>query len=471
MCQIDSVSPGENGLKAHFGETIALTGVFGIAPGQVELLSAGQVIGSLPLTLAWTPAALAVKLPATASPAPHGIRVVVSPSESCTRPIAIDATGLPPSDGGVGSALDVLLSQITLTVAETLASPGDTVHAMLQNMPVAVPGGAITVAGRSRWAARPGLGRVGLAGSVLEGPGAGAETLPQGVDVAWDVLQDGQPLPAGDRYTDAPAAATTGILMVPPIEELRAVAPMTPAGPVPTPREILAHVTLTAPAPLPGGAVSRARDLTAPIELWPLRVPRIAAFFENPDYGGHLFLMAPATSPYDGLSEAMRRLPTLLATIATAGDKLERIAWFGSITAGVTTLKTALEKKRRVVMRSQDRIGSLHPVIWEKVYTTDALGLDPDWNAGDVTDEDSRVENRLSSMIFIGVGGRRIDCFSSKHYHGRWLEVRIDRPVAAALIPTLHTPNPTSTENGVTILPHENDTEGFGNTFNSIQFG
>ena len=49
MCQIDSVSPGENGLKAHFGETIALTGVFGIAPGQVELLSAGQVIGSLPL--------------------------------------------------------------------------------------------------------------------------------------------------------------------------------------------------------------------------------------------------------------------------------------------------------------------------------------------------------------------------------------------------------------------------------------
>ena len=92
--------------------------------------------------------------------------------------------------------------------------------------------------------------------------------------------------------------------------------------------------------------------------------------------------MAPATSPYDGLSEAMRRLPTLLATIATAGDKLERIAWFGSITAGVTTLKTALEKKRRVVMRSQDRIGSLHPVIWEKVYTTDALGLDPDWNAG-----------------------------------------------------------------------------------------
>jgi len=110
-------------------------------------------------------------------------------------------------------------------------------------------------------------------------------------------------------------------------------------------------------------------------------------------------------------------------------------------------------------------------VIWEKVYTTDALGLDPDWNAGDVTDEDSRVENRLSSMIFIGVGGRRIDCFSSKHYHGRWLEVRIDRPVAAALIPTLHTPNPTSTENGVTILPHENDTEGFGNTFNSIQFG
>ncbi|HMF56054.1 MAG TPA: hypothetical protein VK619_06820 [Pyrinomonadaceae bacterium] len=259
--------------------------------------------------------------------------------------------------------------------------------------------------------------------------------VPVGVSVTWEVLDsDGTTvLMAGTTTFTAPNGTSSpevSFVFAPQTVE------MTSQMTIPTvQRFIRATIKLTA------GTVNYTFTLpNIPVDVPAIPIPKVIVFFLHayfsPSWGddeGAAFIVVPNNSPLRSLAQLQGVLNTLQSTVST----LTGLAEFASFLLGLNDLIGTLPAQPYVQFRVADASNKLNNF-------NDVTLIQRSWY-----ENDTEAEDELSSLIFIGPPGRRVQCFNdrdTKTDEGAF-ELTIG-PKLHAIIRNLHSATPASEPDG-----------------------
>lgn len=289
------------------------------------------------------------------------------------------------------------------------------------------------------------------------------------LDVVWTVLDEaGNPL-ASDKWSvttgtlidDAGTKKIRGtdivVAFLPEVVELTANNPV----PAPTTRKLRAHVKLTA------GGQTFERDLPdIPLPVPRLAIPKVLAAFlhtnfqaRDGDDDGGVLVMVPANSPL----RSIQQLNSTLSALQTAVTSVKSFATFATFLLGLNELVGALAAQPYFAFAATDEISDLNDITL----------IQRSW-----WENDTELEDELSSMIFIGPAGKVVDCFCETDFddeNGRF-KLTVG-PNFATLVRSLHADHPDSEPPGmVNVLVEpthvliDDDNLTFGDWLSSLKF-
>jgi hypothetical protein len=289
---------------------------------------------------------------------------------------------------------------------------------------------------------------------------------PVTVAVTWSVRDAaGNPLAEGDSFLAPDGLASPQVVLVfaPEIVELTASAP----PPVAVQRFLHARVRLAA-----GGVTTPDVDLPPiPLLIPALPLPTVLAMFlhsnfqpRDGDDEGAVLILVPEDSPFRSLAALQPTLNALEATVS----RLAGFARFASFLLGLRDLTAALSAQPHVQFRAQNGITNLNDI------TLIQRGI---------FNNDTEAEDELSSLIFVGPPGRRVQCFVAKHFRDG--EGRFDLTIARRVVEggeqiglelftairSLHSATPATVPTGQELEIVRARGGGFGDELSSVRFG
>jgi hypothetical protein len=290
---------------------------------------------------------------------------------------------------------------------------------------------------------------------------------PVAVAVTWSVRDaDGGPLAEGDSFLAPDGLASPQVVLVfaPEIVELTASAP----PPVAVQRFLHARVRLSA-----GGVTTPDVDLPpVPLLIPALPVPTVLAMFRHTNFQprsgdsqGAVLVLVPEDSPFRSLAALQPTLNTLEAAVS----RLAGFARFASFLLGLRDLTAALSAQPHVQFRAQNGIGNLNDItLIHRNF--------PSLN-------DTEAEDELSSLIFVGPPGRKVECFVARSFRdgeGRF-DLTIGRRVVEGgeqiglelftAIRSLHPATPATVPTGQELEIVRARGGGFGDELSSVRIG
>ncbi len=292
--------------------------------------------------------------------------------------------------------------------------------------------------------------------------------LPVRVEVKWSV-RDGDP-----DHTDISSQEGTAFLapdglgspevsfvFPPQVVELTS----TPAPPA-VERFVRASVRLTA-----GGAETPFIELKpdVPILVPALPVPTVLALFLHTNFeprqgddDGATLIVVPSNSPL----RTVQQLQPVLNALESAVSSLSSFTGFASFLLGIRDLTAALPAQPHVQFRATDSIGNLNDI------TLIQRGL---------FENDTEAEDELSSLIFIGPAGKRVQCFNARDFDdgegqiditiGRQSDGTIGQQLFA-IVRSLHSASPASepTAGEIERVKASTQDDRFGDELSSLRF-
>ncbi len=230
-------------------------------------------------------------------------------------------------------------------------------------------------------------------------------------------------------------------------------------------RFIRASVRLTS-----GGTSTPFIDLPdVPVLIPALPIPTVLALFlhtnfepRQSDDDGATLIVVPSNSPL----RTVQQLQPVLNTLESAVSSLSSFAGFASFLLGIRDLAAALPAQPHVQFRATDSIGNLNDI------TLIQRGL---------FENDTEAEDELSSLIFIGPAGKRVQCFNARDFDdgegqiditiGRQSDGNIGEQLFA-IVRSLHSSSPTSEPTGGEIVRVKASTQDdrFGDELSSLRF-
>jgi len=241
--------------------------------------------------------------------------------------------------------------------------------------------------------------------------------IPVEIQVSWSVTDGERTLEPGVDFlaTNGMKGPSVDFLFKPPLLELGTVKPLVDDAL----RIIKAKVTLRAwpnnvapNAPsntLPQAVVSKEIPLSLFMSLVPLEIPAILALFRfehfrplgkaDLDPGFVLMIVPENSNSY--LQDLTDMMLDLLQQIDAALRPLRTLISIAAFLARLTVLRHALSAQPMLRIVHFDEIDKLNNVHM-RVETR--FGVD-------FANPDMRADNRVSSLIFIGIPGRKVTCF------------------------------------------------------------
>ena len=218
------------------------------------------------------------------------------------------------------------------------------------------------------------------------------------VEVTWEVLdQDKATLPS-DQY-QAPNGLTgvsIPVVFKPPMVELVTNV----AVPAPAMRYLRAKVKLTVP-----GGTKEATLPEIPVPVPPLAVPKVLVSFihsnfqaKDGDDDGGAFILVPPNSPL----RSIEQLNSTLAAVQTAVTSLKGFAGFASFLLGLSELTGALTATPYFAFAATNEVPNLNDITL----------IQRSWY-----ENDTELEDELSSMIFIGPAGAQADVYCETDFN------------------------------------------------------
>ena len=228
-------------------------------------------------------------------------------------------------------------------------------------------------------------------------------------------------------------------------------------------RFVRATVTLTA------GPTSYPFTLPKiPVDIPAIPVPTLAVFFLHTNFAprsgdddGAALIVVPNNSPLRSLAQLTPILQTLQNTVSS----LSAIGGFASFLLGLDQLTGALPGQPHVEFRVADSANQIS-------------------NLNDITliqrgifENDTEAEDELSSMILVGIPGKKISCFNDRDEDDDQGEFTLTTGVEmCALVRSLHSPNPAVSPSGASLhVDHDPagwfTSDSFGDELSSIRFG
>ena len=291
-------------------------------------------------------------------------------------------------------------------------------------------------------------------------------TVPVQVEVQWHVRdENGNPI-ADVAWSDGTQSGTGD-------------------PPVLVGNEALADLTLTfsavfveltsTPAPVAQRSVSASIRLSAAttstgwVDLPPVTVPIPAVpvptalvLFQDSNFRNNKLLVVPASSPIVDPARTLLEtaLDTLNSTLGTLGAAVGLAAFF---VGNLQAVKDALDAGGNVVFRKTDSIGNLNDLDLESGFLND-----------------TEAEDELSSLIFIGPPGRRVQAFNDRNLSDSEGEMDVTiGPELLVLASSLHSNSPASDPPGRISVPKAptgsrflfHDITSFGDELSSLRFG
>jgi hypothetical protein len=314
----------------------------------------------------------------------------------------------------------------------------------------------------------PGVG--GLLGQVTGSlPLLDKARLSVSIEVTWTVLDaEGRPL-ATDQWSvskgtvvnDGGVTKIRGtditVAFLPAVEEL------TSNNPVPAPviRTLRAHVKLSA------GGTTVERDLPdIPVPVPTLAIPKVLAAFlhvnfqaRDGDDDGGVLVMVPGNSPL----RSVEQLSTTLSALQAAVTTVKSFAGFATFLLGLDELIGALAASPYFAFAATDAIDDLN----------DITIIQRSWY-----ENDTELEDELSSMIFIGPAGKVLDVFCETDFDDENGHCKVTvGPDHVTLIRSLHSDHPASEPGGMvqvlvepTHVLIDDDDLTFGDWTSSLRF-
>lgn len=288
---------------------------------------------------------------------------------------------------------------------------------------------------------------------------------PVTVTVEWSVRDaDGSLLAEGDSFLAPDGLASPQVVLVfaPEVVELTASAP----PPVAVQRFLHARVRLAA-----GGVTTPDIDLPPlPLLIPALAIPTVLAMFlhsnfqpRDGDDDGAVLVLVPEDSPFRSLAA----LQPTLDTLDSAVSRLTGFARFASFLLGLRDLTAALGAQPHVQFRAQDGIGNLNDItLIQRGFFSN----------------DTEAEDELSSLIFLGPPGRKVECFVARRFRDG--EGRFDLTIARSVVEgeeriglelftaarSLHAATPATVPTGQELEIVRARGGGFGDELSSVRF-
>jgi hypothetical protein len=276
--------------------------------------------------------------------------------------------------------------------------------------------------------------------------------VPVAVNVTWTLWSAGPPLA---QLTQGEYNALSDltlpelvVLFRPDIVEL--------GKSLPAPKKILIRGSVVLSV---GSANVTIRLPEVPVFVPAIAVPTIALFFLHSNFSprqgdddGAVLIVVPASSPL----RSFEQLQPVMDALDAALSSLSAFASFSSFLLGVRDVTAALPAQPHIQFRAEDGIGNLNDItlIQRSIF-----------------ENDTEAEDELSSLIFVGPPGRRLQCFNARDFDTG--EGQLDivlGPEMFAAVHNLHSGTPTVEPAGATIS-FPASASSFGDTLSSIRFG
>jgi hypothetical protein len=189
--------------------------------------------------------------------------------------------------------------------------------------------------------------------------------VPVSVQVQWSVTDElDQPLTEGIDYAapDGLSGPVVNVFFAAAFVELSLDAlPTLVTRRIHASVELSAEGVSTGPIPLPPVSV----------DVPPVPIPTVAAFFAGTDANGSIFVMTPPNSPLRDLNQLSSTLTTLQSSIGS----LQTIVDLAAFLLGLQQLNAALAAARFVQFRCTQSVSDLEGIVWQ---TGSTFGTDYD---------------------------------------------------------------------------------------------
>jgi hypothetical protein len=275
--------------------------------------------------------------------------------------------------------------------------------------------------------------------------------VPVAVSVTWTLWRPGPPetqLAAVDF--NAPGGLTlpeVALLFRPDIVDL--------GSSLPAPKEIRMRGRVV----MSVGSTSVSIQLPdVPVFVPAIAVPTMALFFLHTNFSakqgdddGAVLIVVPASSPL----RSFEQLQPVMDALDSALSSLSTFASFASFLLGVRDVTAALPAQPHIQFRAENGIGNLNDItlIQRSIF-----------------ENDTEAEDELSSLIFVGPPGRRLQCFNARNFGtGEGQFDIVLGPEMFAAVRDLHSGTPT-VEPGGAAISFPAAAGNFGDTLSSIRF-
>jgi hypothetical protein len=302
--------------------------------------------------------------------------------------------------------------------------------------------------------------------------------LPVSVEIEWSVRETAQP----DSATISEEAVSIengltspelSLLFTPQLKEPGAVA--AERIPRPIPAFVHAAVTLSTRDVLAEGGAdldtsSRRVDLPpVPVVIPVLPLPTVLILFRHPNFAlrlgdqdGAALVVLPHGFPLGALQDLQDILETIRSLTPSAGSLAPHLS---RLLVGLRRLEAALALQPHILTVAAPAAATDAPA------PRGAFGL-PQLNKLTVIQNspvvnDIEVSREMSSMIFLGPAGSKVECFTEFNFGGGKLEAETDAG-GIVLIRDLHFTAPRS-ETGGRVTASDAPSRGFGNMIRSLK--
>ncbi|HEV2889110.1 MAG TPA: hypothetical protein VGX28_01920 [Frankiaceae bacterium] len=291
-------------------------------------------------------------------------------------------------------------------------------------------------------------------------------SVPVALKVEWSVLDENKKPLATSEFAvlSGQSAADSKVNGVDVVLAFRpAIVEMTKEAPVPAPKQrfLKPKVTLSALDTTVTAPDDRFPEI--PVLVPAIGVPRLLAAFRHVDFqptsggeDGFVLLFAPANSPLQSLDH----LKTTLATVQEAVTAVKAFGDIAGILPGISSLTSGVTASPYFVFVVADEIQNLN----------DITVIQRSWY-----ENDTELEDEISSMILIGAAGKQLDVYCETELDDENGHCKLTvGPNNFAVVSNLHSKHPDSHPAGslevVKEPTHATEDPTFGDWISSMKW-